>query len=216
MRIINPSDLVLMNDDFYRVELVYARVDNLLFGERIYRTNAMLFLHQGLANITKKAAQICSQTYGLRFVLYDGLRTVEAQEAMMQTRRVKDNPHWLEEPRLLSPAGTGGHPRGMAIDIGLETLDGELLNMGCAFDYLAENSHKDFNPAHREYKHSQEILNNRKILDDCMISAANDLASPLFPLPQEWWDFRMPNEFFNQFAPINESDLPDEIKLLDY
>lgn len=215
MKKITASDLVLMNDEFYRVELAYSKDDNLLFGERIYRKDAKLWLHRDLANIVKIAAQKCLDAHGLRFVLYDGLRTIEAQEAMMQTRRVKANPHWLEEPRLLSPAGAGGHPRAMAIDISLETNDGELLDMGCAFDYLAENPHKDVNPAHREYAHPSNILNNRKILNDCMSEAADELKLPLFPLPQEWWDFRMPNDYFNQYAPINERDLPEEMRLLD-
>ncbi|MGH1456613.1 MAG: M15 family metallopeptidase [Alphaproteobacteria bacterium] len=216
MKKIQPSDLTLMNDDYYRVELAYARDDNLLFGERIYRRDARLWLHQDLAHTVRNATRICLDDYGYRFILYDGLRTIEAQEAMMRTRRVKDNPHWLVAPRLLSPAGSGGHPRAMAIDIGLETMDGELLDMGCAFDYLAENPHKDANPAHREYAHSPDILSNRKILDDCMSRAADDWGLPLFPLPQEWWDFRMPPETFNQYTPISEDDLPDEMRLLDH
>ena len=56
--------------------------------------------------------------------------------------RVKDNLHWLEEPRLLSPPGAGGHLRGMAIDIGLEDAQGRLLDMGTVFDYLAEDSRR--------------------------------------------------------------------------
>lgn len=216
MKKIKPSELVLMHDNFYRVELAYARDDNILFGERIYRKDACLWLHTDLASIVKQAARLCLDHHGMRFVLYDGLRTTDAQAAMMETQRVKDNPHWLQEPRLLSPPGGGGHPRAMAIDIGLETLDRNLLDMGCPFDYLAENSHKDFNPAHREYKHSQEILDNRKILDECMSKAACDLNLPLLPLPEEWWDFRMPPAVYNQYEPLSDDDLPVEMKLLDY
>ena len=166
--------------------------------------------------MVKIAANGCLEKHNLRFVLYDGLRTYEAQEAMMKTKRVLENPHWLEPPRLLSPAGAGGHPRAMAVDIGLETPDSELLDMGCAFDYLAENSHKEHNSAHREFAHTQEVLNNREILDNCMIGAAEALNLPLLPLPEEWWDFRMPVEFSEQYAPIHESDLPEDMRLLDY
>lgn len=214
MKKISPQDLVLMNDHDYRVELVYAMEDNLLFNERIYRKDARLYLHTVLADVVKQAAKICLQDYKLRYVLYDGLRTVEAQRAMSNKKRVKDNPHWLSPPRLLSPAGSGGHPRAMAVDIALETLDGVPLDMGCAFDYLAEASSKEHNPAHRSYQHCAEIQNNRKILDKTMARAARALDTPIFPLPQEWWDFRMPNEYFNQYAPISEFDLPPHMRLL--
>lgn len=215
MKSIKPYDLSRMDDDFYRVDLAYARDDNLLFGERIYRRDAALWLYKDLADIIRLAAQTCLQNHALRFVLYDGLRTVDAQEAMMHTRRARENLHWLEEPRLLSPPGGGGHPRAMAVDIGLETPDGELIDMGCAFDFLTENPHADCNPAHRDYAHPRHILDNRKILDDCMTGAAKELNIPLLPLPQEWWDFRLPPEFFGQYAPLREGDLAPEMRMLD-
>ncbi len=200
----------------FRVELAYAREDNLLFGERIYRPDAKLFLQKDLAHIVCHAALYCAQNFNARFILYDGLRTSDAQAKMMDTNRVRENPHWLEEPRLLSPPGTGGHPRAMAIDIGLETLDGKLLDMGTPFDYLAENAAADHNPAHRDHPHlSAEIRENRKKLDQSMEHAARISGQPLTFLPQEWWDFRFPADVYNLFAPIAEADLPPEYRLLD-
>ena len=215
---IAPEDLTCMDmyDDMYhyRVELAYAREDNLLFEERIYRKDAHLWLHKDLALVVQKAALLCIEEYNLRFILHDGLRTVEAQEAMMHTQRVRDNPHWLEEPRLLSSPGGGGHPRGMAIDIGLESLEGELLNMGCAFDYLAEDPSQEHNPAHRNYRHTADIRKNRNILDSCMEDTAQALGIPLFPLPEEWWDFRLPHTFYSKYTPISEQGLPQNMRLL--
>src|SRR5690606_17236675 len=99
--------------------------------------------------------------------------------------------HWLEEPnRLLSPPGGGAHPRGMAIDMSLQTADGRDVDMGTVFDYLAENAAAEHNPAHRDYPQmSDEVRTNRAILTKAMIEAARDLGLPLAPLPQEWWDF---------------------------
>ena len=216
---IPASDLICM-DDFadkynYIVELDYAHDRNYLFNERIYRKDAQLWLYKDLAEIVFMAAQQCYQTHDYKFVLYDGLRTCDAQEAMMHTKRVKENLHWLEEPRLLSPPGSGGHPRAMAIDIGLEDKNGELLDMGCVFDYLAESPYPEHNLAHREYVHSPEIMANRKILNDCMEDAAENLAIPLLPLPQEWWDFRMPVEVYGEYLPVHEGNLPQAMRLLD-
>lgn len=214
---IQLQDLICMNDfaltHHYRIDIAYARDDNLLFGERIYRENAKLWLHVSLANIVKTAATYCFENYNLRFILYDGLRTTDAQEAMMKTRRALDNPHWLEKPRLLSSPGAGGHPRGMAIDIGLETLCGELINMGTAFDYLSEDPEE--NPAHRNFLHSQSIMNNRKMLDNSMMQAAKSLNTPLLPLPEEWWDFRLPADIYEKYDPLLEKELPTQMRLLN-
>ena len=191
----------------YKIDLAYAKTDNLLFGEQIYKSSARLWLHNNLAEIVFIAAKHCFEEHGIRFILYDGLRTIDAQKAMMKTQRAIDNPQWMKEPRLLSPAGSGGHPRGMAIDIGLITLKGELLDMGCAFDHLDKQ-------AHRNYKHPQNTMNNRNILDECMISAAKQLETPLLPLPEEWWDFRLPPEIYERYAPLSDSDLPEDMRLI--
>ncbi len=215
---INPKDLVCMDDVagryHFRVELAYARDDNLLFGERIYRENARLWLYRELAEIVCEAANSCYETHGLRFILYDGLRTIEAQEAMMRTRRALDNPHWTESPRLLSTPGIGGHPRGMAIDIGLEDESGNLIDMGCPFDFLAKSPHPEHNPAHRKSEHSRKIKQNRAILDNAMVKASENLETPIMLLAEEWWDFRLLPEFYKVHAPISEIALPENMKMM--
>lgn len=194
----------------YRVDLAYAREDNLLFGEQIYQPEAKLFLYKDLASIVKKAALYAHSEYNMRLVLYDGLRTVEAQERMLRTQRAYKNPQWFELG-LLSKPGSGGHPRGMAVDVSLETQDGELLDMGTPFDYLTENSHH--NPAHRDFKHPEHITTNRKMLDSCITHGAAQTGITVIGLPQEWWDYRLPSEIYDQYIPIRDEDLPREMKL---
>ncbi len=212
-----PSDLVCMNEYAsrynYQIDLAYAKADNLLFGEQIYKSSAKLWLHKQLAKIVFIAAKNCFETHGIKFVLYDGLRTTNAQAAMLKTKKVIDNPQWLEKPRLLSPIGAGGHPRAMAIDIGLIAPDNSLIDMGTDFDYLANSPHAAHNRAHREYKHSQNIIDNRNILDNAMIRAANSLKKDIILLPQEWWDFRLPSKIYGKYAPLSDDDLPENIKL---
>ncbi len=204
LKIIRNSDLICMDDyadDYgYRVDLVYAREDNLLFGERIYKKDAKLWLYKDLAKVVFKASEQCFREKNIRFILYDGLRTIEAQKAMIQTKRVLDNPQWIEKPRMLSLAGEGGHPRAMAIDIGLEYSNGVLIDMGSDFDCFSKKSHRD-------YRHDKNIQYNRNILNSYMERAAKFLGIPLFLLPQEWWDFRLPVEIYEQYAPISESNI---------
>ena len=215
---IDPNALVDMSADegalLYRIELAYARDDNLLFEQQIYRVDAHLWLHQDLAAIVISAARDLSNK-GYRLVLYDGLRTVDAQERMLTTQKVRDNPNWLEKPRLLSPPGAGAHPRGMAIDVSIETLDGTLLNMGTAFDFLSADPSPHGNPAHREYINlSDEVRANRAILDTAMKNASESLSIPLWSLPQEWWDFRLPEDISDKYAPLRDADLPPAMRMV--
>ncbi|MCE7887714.1 MAG: D-Ala-D-Ala dipeptidase [Alphaproteobacteria bacterium PRO2] len=218
MRKIDPKSLVSMDrlapENAFRVQLAYARDDNLLFGERIYRPDARLWLHEELAEVVAMAASACFENYDLRFVLYDGLRTIDAQEAMLHTERVRNNPEWLSE-NLLSRPGMGGHPRGMAVDIGLENEKSELVPMGTDFDFLALDSSPGKNPAHRDYKNlSQEARRNRAALTSSMLGAAKKLKVQLLPLPQEWWDFRLMPDYFNSYAPLADEDLPPDMRMM--
>lgn len=217
LKIIDPALLVPMDiyegDGLLRVDLAYAKADNLLFGERIYRPDARLWLYKKLAEVIIHAAGILREQK-LRLVLYDGLRSVEAQEKMLATKRVKNNPHWLEEPRLLSPPGMGAHPRGMAIDCSVETADGTLLDMGTPFDYLAENAAPDHNPAHRDHPRlSDKVKTNRGILHSAVTASARISGADVIGLPQEWWDYRLSSDDYNQYAPLRDEDLPTDMRM---
>lgn len=211
---IDPADLVcLQKTQAIRIDLDYASEDNLLFGERIYSKKARLWLHKDLAKIVEATAENLLKQ-GFRMVLHDGLRTTDAQARMLETRAVKSNLHWLAEPRLLSPPGAGAHPRGMAIDCSIETLDGNLLDMGTPFDYLAEEPTPEGNPAHRAHPHhSQQIMENRALLTNAMLDTAQSVGIELLPLPQEWWDYRLPH--YEEYEPLSDADLPAKMRMCD-
>ncbi|MBL4804673.1 MAG: hypothetical protein JKY71_07385, partial [Alphaproteobacteria bacterium] len=44
-------------------------------------------------------------------------------------------------------------------------------------------------------------------------AAAHKLGITLFPLPQEWWDFRLPPAYTDQYAPLSDADLPPHMRL---
>jgi D-alanyl-D-alanine dipeptidase len=202
---------------YLKVDVVYAQAahpEN-MFKQSVYRDNAPFILHQSFAELVLKAAQNLWQNHRLISVLKDGLRPIEAQQAMQETDIAKQNPHWFEDgpKRLLSPPGRGAHPRGMAVDIVL--LDENLvpLDMGTPFDYLTPDPSN--NPAARDYPHlSDAVKRNRALLDDAMMKAAKQLGLPLIPLPLEWWDFRYTGEFYNQYEPISDSELPPHLKMM--
>lgn len=219
LMVIPATDLIAMDtvagDIPLRIDIVYAqaRHPENIFGMALYRSDARLWLHRDFADIVIRAARSCSVETGYVFVLKDGLRTIEAQAMMQETEIVKANPHWTQEPnRLLSPPGKGGHPRGMAVDIVLETESGTLVEMGTRFDHLSKDP--TVNPAKRGFAGiSDAAKKNRQILEDYMVKAAQDLNRPLLPLPSEWWDFRFPGSYSERYAPLSDHDLPEDMRM---
>lgn len=217
---INPADLVPMDlftaDLPLRVDVAYTQDAPKSFCGAIYRTGARLWLHRDLAVVVlRAAARARADGYGL--VLYDGLRTSEAQALMRRTRIVRENPQWLEgETRMLSPPGRGAHPRGMAIDVTLYAIaGGALCDMGTAFDAMPEKGAgpgPDSNPAHRDSPHiCAAARENRARLTRYMMAGADGQA--LLPLPQEWWDYRFPAEIYNRYDPLSDADLPPQMRM---
>ena len=213
-QIIPAHDLIDMsNQDNIQINLAYAHdVPPNIFG-KIYRDDARLWLHKLLADIVVQAAEYAAVD-GFSLLLYDGLRTTDAQAAMQESAIVKANPQWMEEPRLLSPPGKGAHCFGMAIDLTLVDGSGDILDMGTAFDFLAENSAPEHNPAHRSHPHlSDDVRANRARLDGYMVRASEARGTRLMLLAQEWWDFRLPRELYEGYAPLSDHDLPAHMRM---
>lgn len=219
MQDISPSSLIPMDlftqDLPIEIALAYAYdAPPNIFG-KIYHNHARLWLHERLAAIVVLAAKKAEKE-GFTLMLYDGLRSCEAQEKMAQSDIVKANPQWMDEPnRLLSPPGAGAHPRGMAIDCSLKGSDGVLLDMGTVFDHLAEIPTEAHNPAHRNYVHLQDQHRaNRERLNGYLTSAAQALEAPLLLLATEWWDFRLPPDISESYRPLADTDLPPEMGMV--
>lgn len=196
------------------INVVYAydKAPN-IFGQ-IYRKDARLWLHEDLAKIVLLAAARARKD-GYTFLLFDGYRSYEAQEKMAQSKAAQENPSWMEEPnRLLSPPGAGAHPRGMAIDCTLLDSGGQEIDMGTVFDLLSEIPTEAHNPAHRRFTNLHEThAKNRDLLNGYLISAAQDLDISLHLLDTEWWDFRLPADIYNQYQPLKEGELPQDMRM---
>jgi D-alanyl-D-alanine dipeptidase len=218
MKKIEISDLVPMDghDGLYIADVVYAdgaHPDN-VFGCALYRSDAQIYLHRRLADIALIAAGRARRD-GLTLVVKDGLRPMEAQTAMGESPIAQQHPEWLVEPRLISPAGAGGHPRGMAVDVTLlDPLTRTELDMGTPFDCFPEDKTAGIWPAHREYKDlPQACLDNRARLDGYMLGAAAECAEKLLALRAEWWDYRFYPEESSQYEPLSDLDLPDDMRV---
>ncbi|HEY8963352.1 MAG TPA: M15 family metallopeptidase [Alphaproteobacteria bacterium] len=211
MKQIDPASLIdvqdLADDNGIAMKSlpVYAGNDNFL-GEAIYRPNTRILLHKDLANIVVAAADRMYRMRGMRFILTDGLRTIEAQERMLRAQKTLENPQWLEQ-QMLSKPGHGGHPRGMAVDIMLEHKDGRPVNMGTALDDMSPASARDYQDL------PKDVLDSRKFLELFMREEAEKQNQKILPLPSEWWDFRLLPEVYEQYAPLSDDDLPDFMRM---
>lgn len=220
MKKISPSDIVAFGPfrgTFpLKTELVYAdpaHHEN-HFGA-IYHKDAVLQGHRDLVKIVLLVSYKLHREKGWTLIVKDCLRPIEAQNRIIETDIVRANPHWLVEPRFLSGPGQGGHPRGMAVDLDAIDSAGLLVDFGTAFDHFSSSTDKNLNPAHREHPGlNAEQAENRNILTDAMMKAAADFNLPMLPLPQEWWDFRFPASYANDYQALSDDDLLPHQKMM--
>ncbi len=224
LRIIDPKELVCLEDFTeshpLKIDMVYAQPnhkDN-IFKEAIYKPDAKMWIHEELLPLVLRASELCFERHKYIFELKDCLRTTDAQQYMIDTKIVRANPHWMEEPKLFASPGAGGHPRGMAIDVILVDQNGDEVDMGTSFDHFTENP--DDNPAARNYKtfcdddnYNQKIIANRKIQLDAVMDAADELGLEIRPLTAEWWDYRFELPYLKTIKPLSDADLPPEMQI---
>lgn len=204
MKNINSQHLVPMDifqEDYpVIVDLVYAdgnHPEN-IFGS-LYHPDSLMWVHKNIAKTILLGSIRANESFKWVMRLCDALRPVEVQELMQQRAKI--------HPLLLSRPGGGAHPRGLAIDIQPQMYDGSKIDMGTSFDHFADDPERD-NPAARDYKNfDNEILHNRRRLQDSIVRSGEDLNLPIWPLSQEWWDFRYPLEEVQKYAPFYEQDL---------
>lgn len=214
---LNLGDLVPLNlfsGYPVSIEVVYANRDHPdnHFPGLYHEQASLMWAHRDMAAVTLVAARLAQELYGWTLKINDCLRPVEAQEKMAA---------YGYHPELVSVPGTGGHPRAMAIDLEPLGMDGQPVDMGTPFDYLVDDPVNEPNPAGRDYTAfpggpaaRQEIFINRVRLEFAMRAAADACGLPLWPLPQEWWDFRFPASVYDAYGPLRESDLYPYQRLL--
>ena len=214
MKKIPPSDLVPMDifvgKEPIAIDLVYANATHAenIFSEALYKPNARFWAHKNIALITLLTARKLNKDHGYVLELKDCLRTADGQAAMGNTQIVRDNPDWLEEPnRMVSPAGHGAHPRGMAIDVCVIDKNNQHVDMGTPFDGMDEKSYRSCKTL------SDEIQQNRLVLENAFMDSADKLSMDFLPLPAEWWDFRFPADTYHQYEALSDADLPPQMQM---
>ncbi|HJM61532.1 MAG TPA: D-alanyl-D-alanine dipeptidase [Alphaproteobacteria bacterium] len=150
------------------VTMAYAGADNFT-GAPIY-ARAACYLHTDAAACLERAIVAAGQL-GLRLLVFDAFRPVEAQWALWSHT---PDPDFLADPRHGSP-----HSRGVAIDLTLLDGAGRALEMGTPFDYFSPLSH------HGAHGIPDTARHNRMLLLGLMTEAGWDFYR------NEWWHYQL-------------------------
>jgi D-alanyl-D-alanine dipeptidase len=159
-------DMALLSTEF-EYEIRYATSDNFI-GEVLYECSKCLLQKEVAAALLQANQYFCELGYKIK--LYDCYRPLDVQKKM-----------WAKVPRatyVANPYGKGSiHNKGAAVDITLVTQEGCYVEMGTDYDYFGREAHIDY------YNFSEEILANRKLLQDGMKKFGfNTIRS-------EWWHY---------------------------
>ena len=108
---------------------------------------------------------------GLRIKFFDCYRPNSVQYKMWE---IVPNPQYVANPKKGSI-----HNKGGAVDITLETLEGQELNMGTDFDYFGKRAYHDMVDL------PENILDNRKMLKETMEK------NGFWSIRTEWWHYNL-------------------------
>ena len=108
---------------------------------------------------------------GVRIKFFDCYRPNSVQYKMW---KLVPNPQYVANPVKGSI-----HNKGGAVDITLETLDGEELDMGTDFDFFGKKAYHD------NFNLPKNILKNRKLLKETMEKFG------FWSIRTEWWHYNL-------------------------
>ena len=158
---------VISDNPMTLLDLRYATENNFT-KQQIYdcaRCFLRPIVHKNLLDFQKHMIK----KYQLGIILYDCYRPRPYQQKLWDI---------VPDERFVgNPAKGSMHNRGMAIDIGLIDVDGNILDMGTEFDHFGKESF------HSATNISKEAIKNRKILKE---------EIGLFgfkPITSEWWHY---------------------------
>jgi D-alanyl-D-alanine dipeptidase len=174
-----PQDDILL-------DLKYAGADNIA-GRALY-AKPLCLLHAEAARALQRAAGF-ARAQGLKLLVFDAYRPVEAQRALWEAC---PDPTYVADPRRGSH-----HARGVAVDLALvEAGSGVALDMGTGFDEMSALSH------HVNAEIPQAAQRHRMLLLGLMTLAGFTHD------PHEWWHYQLPNAASYPFLKDGEAGPP--------
>ncbi|NNE29632.1 MAG: M15 family metallopeptidase, partial [Saprospiraceae bacterium] len=148
------------------VDIRYATENNFV-GEVLYECPACL-LRPPAAEALARIANSLRQK-GFRLILFDCYRPGAVQERLWEI---------MPNATYVTPPSKGSmHNRGLAVDVGLATLEGVPLDMGTEYDFFGRPAHHDY------FDLPQDVLERRTTLKETMASEG------FKHIRSEWWHY---------------------------
>lgn len=157
--------------DQISLDFRYADTNNFL-NEKVYDCASCVLRREVLKALVSVNNSLHHLGYRLR--LFDCYRPLSVQFKMWE---IYSNASYVANPHKKGSI----HNRGGAVDITLETLEGEQVDMGTDFDHFGKEAHIDY------YNLSDRILGNRKTLQTAMRRGG------FTTIRSEWWHFNYKN-----------------------
>ena len=139
------------------------------------------------------AVKLCNAQYflkqqypGYSVIVFDAVRPLHIQQKMWDELEMPaaQKVNYIANPKELSL-----HNYGAAVDAGIVSEEGVLLDMGTAFDCFDSLSEPKWERYFLEKKRlSEAAYNNRMILRGAMLKAG------FTPITSEWWHFNATNK----------------------
>ena len=165
------------------------------------------YVRISLVDRLKKAESLLPNGY--KFLIYDGWRPVEVQQALwdeyFEKVKLEHPDKSIEELELLTSFYISKpsynmkrpslHNTGGAIDLTIIDENGNELDMGTKFDEFSNKSWTNhFEPNYEFGTNNETIMENRRLLYNAMISAG------FTNLPSEWWHYDYGTKFWAYFT----------------
>jgi len=164
-----------------KVNLAYSSTKNFV-GIDMYKQLNKCYLPKEVALQLCKAQSLLheiSDYYDI--IIFDATRPLHIQKLMWDSLKlpIEQKTKYLAHPNSISL-----HNYGAAVDIGLITKDGVIVDMGTPFDYFGIEAHiTNENNLVKEGKLSRMQLMNRRLLRKIMLKAG------FLTMSTEWWHF---------------------------
>lgn len=156
------------------LDVRYATVNNFTGAPLPGYVPAVLWVHRSTAGALASVQASLAEA-GLRLRVYDAYRPARASVAMVAWARASGRESLLRDGYV---ARHSNHARGNTVDVTLESAEGELLDMGTAWDTFSPQSH---------YAAARDDARvHRKTLRRAMMQAG------FKPYAREWWHFTLP------------------------
>lgn len=152
----------------FTYDLRYATEDNFL-KTKVYECAECYTRKKTAKALIAANREFMEKGYRIRF--FDCYRPNSVQYKMWE---IYPNPQYVANPVKGSI-----HNRGGAVDITLETLEGEVLEMGTDFDFFGREAHHD------NLELPREILDNRALLKGVMEKHG------FWSVRTEWWHYNL-------------------------